>query len=209
MQLFVEQDSWSRASLAGSRWSWEGDKLTVQLQANGKKALEACIPGVRRYLADRFGRQVSIEIQAHGELEGPGSLPPDGENALGDGGAAAEDSRPCSFPGASGLRSPQERRFGNVRWGYHFWPALCGPGRSHPGCDPGYAHGVWPGGCLLRSIKSSPKNNAIVVNFDITDYTGSIRINRYFRERDLPKAQAIVGGYQGRRLGEGLGQAGD
>ena len=67
MQLFVEQDSWSRASLAGSRWSWEGDKLTVQLQANGKKALEACIPGVRRYLADRFGRQVSIEIQAHGE----------------------------------------------------------------------------------------------------------------------------------------------
>ena len=40
MQLFVEQDSWSRASLAGSRWSWEGDKLTVQLQANGKKALE-------------------------------------------------------------------------------------------------------------------------------------------------------------------------
>lgn len=31
-----------------------------------------------------------------------------------------------------------------------------------------------------------------MVNFDITDYTGSIRINRYFRERDLPKAQAIV-----------------
>ncbi|MFR8333876.1 MAG: hypothetical protein ACLU9S_17190 [Oscillospiraceae bacterium] len=30
MQLFVEQDSWSRASLAGSQWSWEGDKLTVR-----------------------------------------------------------------------------------------------------------------------------------------------------------------------------------
>ena len=40
--------------------------------------------------------------------------------------------------------------------------------------------------------KELTKNNAIVVNFDITDYTGSIRINRYFRERDLPKAQAIV-----------------
>lgn len=40
--------------------------------------------------------------------------------------------------------------------------------------------------------KELTKNNAIVVNFDITDYTSSIRINRYFRERDLPKAQAIV-----------------
>ena len=106
-----------------------GDKLTVQLQANGKKALEACIPGVRRYLADRFGRQVSIEIQAHGELEGPDlfrqtekmrwemveqlpkTRPP-----------AASRERPASGP-------PQERRFGNVRWGI---PFLDGPLWTRP-----------------------------------------------------------------------------
>ena len=192
MQLFVEQDSWSRASLAGSRWSWEGDKLTVQLQANGKKALEACIPGVRRYLADRFGRQVSIEIQAHGELEGPDlfrqtekmrwemveqlpKTPP----------PAASRERPASAPpksGASGMSG------GDTIFGRPFVdPAV--PIRDvtldmRTVCVAGRV--------FAAEHKELTKNNAIVVNFDITDYTGSIRINRYFRERDLPKAQAIV-----------------
>ena len=35
------------------------------------------------------------------------------------------------------------------------------------------------------------KNNAIVVNFDITDYTGSIRINRYFREGICPRPRQL------------------
>ena len=39
--------------------------------------------------------------------------------------------------------------------------------------------------------KELTKNNAIVVNFDITDYTSSIRINRYFRGRTCPKPRPL------------------
>ena len=192
MQLFVEQDSWSRASLAGSQWSWEGDKLTVQLQANGKKALEACIPGVRRYLADRFGRSVSIEIQAHEELEGPDLFrqtekmrwemveqlsktpPPE---------APRERAAAASPKGGAPAPSGGEAIFGRpfvdpvipIRDVALDMRTVCVAGRV-----------------FAAEHKELTKNNAIVVNFDITDYTSSIRINRYFRERDLPKAQAIV-----------------
>lgn len=70
VELFVREDSLSRAALAGARWRWEGSTLHIQLRANGKKALEACVPGVCRSLAERFAAQVSVEIHSGENLEG-------------------------------------------------------------------------------------------------------------------------------------------
>ena len=33
--------------LAGAAWNWDGNRLTVQLLANGKKELEECVPKVK------------------------------------------------------------------------------------------------------------------------------------------------------------------
>lgn len=192
MQLFVEQDSRCRASLAGCRWSWEANRLIIQLPANGKKTLEACIPGVRRYLADRFGQEISMEIQAAQELEGQAlfrqtqqmrqemldqlpSVPP-----------PAPSPRAQSGPGKSAAPSPgagSDTIFGKP---------FVEPAVPIQDVTLDMRTVCVAGRIFAADHRELTKNNAIVVNFDITDYTGSIRINRYFRERDLPKAQAIV-----------------
>jgi len=39
MELFVQQNSMTRGSLAGAQWSWEGQTLLIHLPANGKKVV--------------------------------------------------------------------------------------------------------------------------------------------------------------------------
>ena len=58
--LFVERFAPARASLAGAKWTWNGDSLRVDLRANGKKDLEELIPQVRNAIYDRFRRRIEI-----------------------------------------------------------------------------------------------------------------------------------------------------
>ena len=62
--LFTAADSMNIASLAGAEWTWEGNKLTIQLRANGKALLEECAPRVCRSLKEQFSADVEIEIVA-------------------------------------------------------------------------------------------------------------------------------------------------
>ena len=64
MNLFVRQNSMARGSLAGAKWSWDENTLTVHLLANGKKELEESVPVVQRILQERFATPVSIHIEA-------------------------------------------------------------------------------------------------------------------------------------------------
>ena len=70
MQLFVSRNSMSRGSLAGAKWEWEGEYLTIRLLGNGKKELEELIPQVQTALRERFAAPVTISIQAGAVLEG-------------------------------------------------------------------------------------------------------------------------------------------
>ena len=70
MALFVECDSMTRASLAGAAWTWEGQTLTISLLANGKTAIEKCIPHVCNILKDRFDTDVQIQVLAKEGLDG-------------------------------------------------------------------------------------------------------------------------------------------
>jgi hypothetical protein len=70
MNLFVSQNSMTRASLAGAAWNWEGNHLTVQLLANGKKELEECVPKVKLALMGQFDCPVEITILAGKDLAG-------------------------------------------------------------------------------------------------------------------------------------------
>lgn len=190
MQLFVEQDSRSRGSLAGSRWEWEGDKLTVSLRANGKKELEACVPGVRRYLADRFGRQVTLEIQANRELAGE-ALFQEMEHMRQDMVSRLPKPEPApvkSGGGGGGAKPAPAAAGGDTIFGKPFVDPVTPIAKvtldMRTVCVAGRV--------FATDHKELTRNNAIVINLDITDYTSSIRINRYFRERDLAKGQAIV-----------------
>jgi len=68
MHLFVSRDSMTRGSLAGARWDWEGENLTIRLKANGRDAIEALIPQVEQQLRERFAADVKISVEAGNAL---------------------------------------------------------------------------------------------------------------------------------------------
>ena len=68
--LFVEENSMNRGSLAGASWVWEDTELTVKLLGNGRKLLEEAVPAVCNTLRERFATPVTIKIEAGASLEG-------------------------------------------------------------------------------------------------------------------------------------------
>ena len=70
MQLFVEENSMHRASLAGAVWTWEGECLTVQLLGNGVEQLQESARAVCGKLRQRFAVPVQIRFVAGAALEG-------------------------------------------------------------------------------------------------------------------------------------------
>ena len=65
--LFVAQNSMTRGTLAGAKWTWQGRELHIQLLANGKKELEEIVPYVQRSLREQFATPVTIHIEADTE----------------------------------------------------------------------------------------------------------------------------------------------
>ncbi len=189
-QLFVSLDSRSMASLASATWQWSGDALTVTLPGNGRKELEQCAPRVCAYLADRFGRKVTISFVSGTELEGQ-ALFDHMEHMRRDlmaqmPATPVPETKPAPPVGKSASSSPSGSP--DTIFGKPFVDEVM-PIKE---VDLNMRTVCIIGRVFAVDHKELPKNNALVVNFDITDNTSSIRINRYFRERDLPKAQAIV-----------------
>lgn len=191
MQFFVDQDSRARGSLAGCKWSWEGETLRMELVGNGKKDLESAVPSLRRYISDRFDRKISVEIQANQELHGTELF------------QKMEQMRQEMVSNLPKVEAPVQHK---ERPQNSVGKTVSAPAGADTIFGKPFVDRTIPikevtldlrtvcvaGRVFSVDHKELTKNNAIVVNFDITDYTSSIRINRYFRERDLQKAQAIV-----------------
>ena len=185
MELFVREDSLSRAALAGAGWRWEGNTLHIQLRANGKKALEACVPGVCRSLGERFAAQAQVEIHCGENLEGAQLY------------AAMEQMRQNmmeSIPQRGGKApekpqsQPQQTQQPQAIYGKPF------QGKPMPMSEVDLNQGfvIVEGKVFHVEHKELKKNNAWVINFDMTDYTGSIRVNRYMDNNEAkPILEAI------------------
>ena len=186
MELFVREDSLSRAALAGAGWRWEGNTLHIQLRANGKKALEACVPGVCRSLGERFAAQAQVEIHCGENLEGAQLY------------AAMEQMRQNmmeSIPQPGGGKAPekaqsqpQQTQQSQTIYGKPF------QGKPIPMSEVDLNQGfvIVEGKVFHVEHKELKKNNAWVINFDMTDYTGSVRVNRYMDNNEAkPILEAI------------------
>ena len=184
MELFVREDSLSRAALAGAGWRWEGNTLHSQLRANGKKALEACVPGVCRSLGERFAAQAQVEIHCGENLEGAQLY------------AAMEQMRQNmmeSIPQPGGGKTPekpqpQQTQQSQTIYGKPF------QGKPIPMSEVDLNQGfvIVEGKVFHVEHKELKKNNAWVINFDMTDYTGSVRVNRYMDNNEAkPILEAI------------------
>ncbi len=168
LELFVGENSMTRGSLAGAKWNWEDTTLTVSLVANGKKELEKCIPAVQAQLSQQFGVPVSIAIEAGRALEG---------NALFEAMEKMRGDLISELPAQTQIQKKESAPTAQS-------DALFGKpirGTNTPMRDLNLDMGtvIVEGKVFAVDHKELKKRNAWVINFDMTDHTGSVRINRF------------------------------
>ncbi len=174
--LFVEENSMCRGSLAGAVWQWQGTSLTVKLKANGKKLLEECIPAVRSRIQAMCGEPVEIEIVAGADLEG---------QALFDAMEKMRSEMVAKQPKPVFAEKKQTFSSGSTQQGDTFYgrpfkaPAV-------PMKDIKLDMGIVAveGRVFHVDHKELKKRNAWVINFDMTDNTNSIRINKFMEANE-------------------------
>ncbi len=170
--LFVSQNSLARGVLAGAQYAWEGERLTVSLQANGKDILEKEIPFVRTAISQRFGVTPEIVIETGRVLEG---------KELMDAMAKMRSQMLTDIP-APVFRdkekpAPEKKE---AIFGRPF------KGDSVPmdtlELDMGSV--IVEGKVFAVDHRELKKRNAWVITFDMTDNRGSVRINRFMENEE-------------------------
>ncbi len=179
MAMFVGVNSMCRGSLAGARWDWQENHLTIRLPANGKAVLEECVPIVRRQLAEKFSASVDITVEAGASLDG---------QALFDAMAKMREGMLEQIPQSVSVeKKAQPAQENNAIYGRPF------KGKAVPMQELSLDMGIVivQGKVFSVEHKELPKRNAWVVNFDITDNTSSVRVSRFMEKKE---AQPILEG---------------
>ncbi len=168
MQMFMAHNSMARGSLAGAKWEWNGEELTVKLRGNGKKELEEVLPKVQCTLREMFAVPVTIKIEAGQTLEG---------QALYDAMESMRASLIEAIPVTAAAKKEEKKQDpqSETFYGKPF------RGTSVPMGDLNLDMGsvIVEGRVFAIEHKELKKRNAWVISFDMTDNTGSVRINRF------------------------------
>ncbi len=174
--MFTAADSMNIGSLAGAQWSWEDNKLIIQLRANGKALLEESVPRVRKVLNEQFSADVEIIIRS-------------GECANKEGILAQMEklrSEILSNVPAPVQSAPQQTpKDDKTIFGSQF--------KTKPvpmntlSLDMGVV--TVQGRVFNVEHKELSKRNAWIISFDITDDTSSVRVNRFL---EASKAKPII-----------------
>ena len=172
--LFVMHDSMARGSLAGAKWEWEGESLTIRLAANGKAALMEHIPAVQQNLRERFAAPVTIAIETGNELEG---------KALIDAMQTLREETIRKMPAAMACPEKREEKAQVQSEAFYGKPFR---GNAVPMKDLTMDMGtvIVEGRVFNVEHKELKKRNAYVVKFDMTDNTNSVRISRFMEANE-------------------------
>ena len=166
LDLFVQENSMTRGSLAGAKWKWEDRNLTVSLVANGKKELEKCLPAVQNAISQQFGVPVTIEIEAGQALEG---------HALFEAMEKMRGDMISELP--TQTQTPKKETA--VQSDALFGKPIRGTNTPMRELNLDMGTVIVEGKVFAVDHKELKKRNAWVINFDMTDHTGSVRINRF------------------------------
>ena len=184
-RVFVKAYSPSAAILAGAGYALEGDTLTIHLRANGKNELLPHVPKAERFLFERFGVHKTISVEAHSNLEGK-ALFEETERirreAMKSMPAVADAASPAQKSGGSRPQQQAPQQTGDLFYGKPFH------GEKVPIRDLNLDmfRVVVEGKVFAVQHRELKKRNAWVICFDVTDYTGSVRVNQ-FMEADKAK----------------------
>ena len=172
--LFVEENSLNRGALAGAKWKWEGDKLTVQLVGNGVKQLQEAAPAVQTQIRQRFAAPMTIEFEAGQALEGKELFA--AMEKMRDQAMAAVSVVPSSAEQKKAAPQPETTTF--------YGKPFKGQAVAMKDLNLDMGSVIVEGKVFAVEHKELKKRNAWVVNFDMTDNTGSIRINRFMEANE-------------------------
>ena len=166
LEMFVAENSINRGSLAGAKWNWEDTTLTVSLRANGKKDLEKAVPAVQGKLSRQFGVPVTVIIEAGQSLEG---------KELFDAMEKMRGEMIAELP----VQSPKKESAAPVQTDAWFGKPIRGTNTPMSQLNLDMGTVIVEGKVFAVEHKELKKRNAWVINFDMTDHTGSVRINRF------------------------------
>ncbi len=184
-RVFVKAYSPSAAILAGAGYALEGDTLTIHLRANGKNELLPHVPMAERFLFERFGVHKTISVEAHSNLVGK-ALFEETERirreAMKSMPAVTDAASPAQKGGGSRPQQQAPQQTGDLFYGKPFH------GEKVPIRDLNLDmfRVVVEGKVFAVQHRELKKRNAWVICFDVTDYTGSVRVNQ-FMEADKAK----------------------
>ena len=175
MNLFVQRDSMARGSLAGAKWDWEGEHLTIHLAANGKDALMEQVPQVQQVLRERFAVPVTISIETGAALEG---------KALFEAMETMRGQMMKNLPAVSAAKR-EEKAAAPAAASETFYGKPF-KGNAVPMKDLSMDMGtvIVEGKVFNVDHKELKKRNAYVVKFDMTDNTNSVRISKFMEANE-------------------------
>ena len=169
MWLFVSRNSMARGSLAGAKWEWNEQNLTVKLAANGKETLLEHIPSVEKVLRERFAAPVHITVEAGNALEG---------RALFAATESMRESEIQKLPAVSAAQPKKEDKSAAPSETFYGKPFKGTPvPMKELSLDMGTV--IVEGKVFAVDHKELKKRNAYVVKFDMTDNTNSVRVSRF------------------------------
>ena len=172
--LFVMHDSMARGSLAGAKWEWSGESLTIRLAANGKATLMEHVPAVQQNLRERFAAPVTIAIETGNELEG---------KALLDAMQTLREETIRKMPAAMACPEKREEK-AQVQSEAFYGKPFRGNAVSMKDLTMDMGTVIVEGRVFNVEHKELKKRNAYVVKFDMTDNTNSVRISRFMEANE-------------------------
>lgn len=170
--------------LAGCRWEIAAGETRLLLRANGKDQLAPYLPVAERYIRERFGVQTKIQVESAHELEGAALFEETERMRL-----EALRDMPAPVFAAQKKSAPAQVQTPQTLFGKPFRGEATPMREISLESDVGRV--IVEGKVFAVNHKELKKSNAWVVNFDMTDYTGSIRVNRYM-DAELAKPSLIL-----------------
>ena len=170
--LFIAEDPMARGSLAGARYEWQGSDLTVFLRGNGKNALEKSAVNVAKKLGNRFGCTVNISFEAGNSLEGKALF------------EAMDKLRRDAAADIPDIPAEKKEAPAPVSSETIFGKPFRGPITQMKDIDLNMGNVFVEGKVFAIDHKDLPKRNAVVVKFDMTDNTSSVRISRFLEKKE-------------------------
>ena len=189
VRVFVRAWPPAAASLAGAKFELTRERVTVRLAANGKQELEKHAPRAQEFLQAHFGVKPEFTFIPGTQLEGR-ALFDETERIRREAIKQVQLAAPTSAqPGKHHAAAPTQQPAGDVFFGRPFG----GEPVRMAELNLDMFRVVVRGKVFAVQHRELKKRGAWVVCFDVTDYTGSVRVNQ-FMEND--KAKPILDNVQ-------------